>query len=647
MNHPTLPKSVTPLMIFLLVASLMALTSSTVVPVADKATREYEHVSYGPDVKIETSDMQAFAEDLIPRQLAEYHIAGAIVSIVQDGKIELAKGYGYADVAEQTPVTPDETIFRIGSTSKLFTWTAVMQLAEQGKINLDADVNNYLPDFQIPATYPEPITMRHLMSHTSGFEERYMGREARSPEDITSLSEYLANYMPDRVRPAGEMTSYSNYGAALAGYIVETVSGMPFENYIEKHIFEPLSMSHSTFHQPLPSDLESHLSNSYAYNGEFVPGTFSYPILQPAATMCTTANDMANFMIAHLQEGRFGEAQILKPDTARQMHSRIFANDERLDGFAYGFFEGSGLLWHGGDIGYWHSFLVLIPEKNLGFFVSYNSASGIQAVAESVNSFILTFSPPQAADEAAPSEIPYHDLDDLAGDYRTTRYAYNHLDRIAHFTGLNYARVRANPDRTLSVSINGVDYGIYREKGPFVYSSEAGDILTFHQNASGKITHMQNLIDASVAYERIPWFESPAFTVALFAVSLVLLVSTLLAAFFRLFRQRKGEKAASNLPWLARIWVTILSTMFIFTLAVAYYYDRSDLEFAFPTYMLIVLVIILVASILVIGPVIFTVLAWARRYWNLAGRIHYTLVTVALLGMVWLVYYWRLLGFRY
>ncbi len=637
----------TRLIILFLIASLIIFTDFSDVPIAGRSDQALAQVSYSQGGKIEASDLGTFTDDLLTRQLADYHIAGAIVSIVQDGKIRVAKGYGYANVAGQIPVTPNETIFRIGSTSKLITWTAVMQLAEQGKIDLNADVNNYLPDFQIPATYPEPITMRHLMSHTSGFEERYMGREARNPKDITSLSAYLANYMPDRVLPVGELTSYSNYGAALAGYIVETVSGMPFEKYVEKYIFEPLSMSHSTFRQPLPADLESHLSNSYAYNGEFVPGAFSYPILQPAATMCSTANDMANFMIAHLQEGRFQDAQILNPETARQMHSRIFANDDRLDGFAYGFFEGSGLLWHGGDIGYWHTYLVLIPEKSLGFFVSYNSASGAQAALEYVSNFILAFSAPVSPNEASPSEIPYHDLGDLTGDYRTTRYAYNHLDRIAHFTGLNYARVAVNPDRTLSVSFNGVNYGIYREKEPFVYGSEAGDILTFHQDASGKITHMQNLIDASVAYERIPWFESPAFMLSIFVVSSALLVSALVAAFLGLFRQRREQKTETRLPQLARIWVTILSAVFIFTLAVVYYYNQSDLEFAFPNYMLIILVLILAASILVIGAVIFTFLAWTRRYWNLAGRIHYTLITVALVGLVWLMDYWRLLGFRY
>ena len=136
-------------------------------------------------------------------------------------------------------------------------------------------------------------------------------------------------------------------------------------------------MSHSTFRQPLPPDLKSHLADSYSYNGAFVPGTFTYPNLLPAATMCSTAHDMANFITAHLQDGRFEENQILKPETARQMHSPLFSNDERLDGMAYGFmewnFNGQRVLWHNGDIGNWHSGLAIIPEQNLGFFVAYNS----------------------------------------------------------------------------------------------------------------------------------------------------------------------------------------------------------------------------------------------------------------------------------
>ena len=278
-----------------------------------------ESRSYPQEQVITAADVESFTDELLVRQLDEYHIAGATVSIVQGGRTVLAKGYGFADIEKQVPVSSSETIFRIGSISKLFTWTAVMQLAEQGKIDLNADVNTYLPDFQIPATYPKPITMINLLSHTAGFEERATGTESSSPGEIISLHDYLATYMPDRVRPAGELSTYSNYGAALAGYIVEVVAGIPFDQYIETNIFAPLGMAHSTFRQPLPTYLADHLAKSYFYNGEFTEGSFTYPNPLPAATMDSTAHDMANFIMAQLQDGRFKNGQILKPETVALM----------------------------------------------------------------------------------------------------------------------------------------------------------------------------------------------------------------------------------------------------------------------------------------------------------------------------------------
>jgi CubicO group peptidase (beta-lactamase class C family) len=272
MNSQFIHKLLNLVVILLLATSLMGLTGSPVASSAGSEEQVFARILYASHDKIETGDLETFTDELITRQLDEYHIAGAVVSIVQDGKIELTRGYGYANIEEQIPVTPDETIFRIGSAGKLFTWTAVMQLVEQGKIDLDTDINTYLPDFKIPDTFPEPITMLNLLSHTAGFEERTTGTESRGPEEIISLHEYLSRYMPDRVRPAGELITYSNYGTALAGYIVEAVSGMPFEKYIERYLFSPLSMAHSTFRQPLPSDLKNHLAPRIP-NGNFVPGS--------------------------------------------------------------------------------------------------------------------------------------------------------------------------------------------------------------------------------------------------------------------------------------------------------------------------------------------------------------------------------------
>src|SRR5262245_48494785 len=200
-------------------------------------------------------DVEAFLEGLIPAEIERNDIAGATVAIVKDGKLLFAKGYGYADVAKHTPVSAEETLFRPGSVSKLFTWTAVMQLVEQGKLDLDRDVNEYL-DFKIPATYAEPITLRHLMTHTPGFEEAIKDLFVPDASQLKPLRDYLTNHIPRRIFPPGKIPAYSNYATALAGYIVERVSGKPYNEYIRDEILLALGMNRSTFVQPLPAELE-------------------------------------------------------------------------------------------------------------------------------------------------------------------------------------------------------------------------------------------------------------------------------------------------------------------------------------------------------------------------------------------------------
>ncbi len=596
---------------------------------------------------IKTGDLETFTNELITRQLEQYHIAGATISIVTDGKIQLAKGYGYANISEQVPVSPSETIFRTGSISKLFTWTAVMQLAEQGKIDLNADINTYLPDFKIPTTFPEPITMLNLMSHSAGFEERSTGTESVSPGQMISIHDYLQRYMPDRIRPAGELITYSNYGAALAGYIVEVVSGMPFEEYIESYVFKPLSMAHSTFRQPLPVNLADHLAKAYSYKGKFIEGSFVYPNLLPAATMDSTALDMANFIIANLQGGKYGENQILAPETMLRMHSHLFSDDERLDGFAYGYMEWNyhrqRVLWHSGDIGNWHSGLVIVPDQDLGFFVGYNSIESVPAVYETYYAILDAFFPAQTALEPQPSGSSSTVVKDLAGEYRSTRSFYNHIERIASFPGNGHVNVKANPDGTLAIA--GVPL---IEKEPLVFTTLDGtDTVIFHSGEPGLPTHMQLNSNQLFAYERLAWYETTTFNLLAFPAICAVLVSALPAYLVGLFRNRKGRSSEPQVACVARVWSVILSVAFLLAPITVVFYMQSNSKLPFPAYMVIALAIILAASILVIGTVIFTVFAWVRRYWNLAGRIHYTLITLALLGMVWLMYYWRLLGFRY
>src|SRR5581483_10763526 len=255
-------------------------------------------------------DVSAFLDGLMPQQLAKDDIAGAVISVVKDGKVIFAKGYGYSDVAKKTPVTPDNTLFRPGSISKLFTWTAVMQLVEQGKLDLDHDVNDYL-DFKIPAKFGKPITLRNIMTHTPGFEETVQELFVRDAKDLTPLGEYLKRHLPTRIYPPGTTPAYSNYATAMAGYIVQRVSGQDYYDYIDENILKPLNMAHSTFRQPLPDPLKAMMSNGYQVASQ-PPKPFEFVEAAPAGSSSVTAMDMTHFMMAHLQNGKYEGAQILK-----------------------------------------------------------------------------------------------------------------------------------------------------------------------------------------------------------------------------------------------------------------------------------------------------------------------------------------------
>jgi CubicO group peptidase (beta-lactamase class C family) len=202
----------------------------------------------GPELT--AADLEAFLDGLVPLQIKLDDIAGATISVVKDGKLMFAKGYGYADIAAKRPVSPDNTLFRPGSIGKLFTWTAIMQLVEKGKIDLDADVNSYI-DFKIPEPFGRPVTVRNLMTHTPGFEESIKELIVERPEDL-DYGRWLKTNIPRQIFPPGTVPAYSNYGASLGGYIVERVSGEPFVDYVDNHIFKPLGMTRSTYRQPLP-----------------------------------------------------------------------------------------------------------------------------------------------------------------------------------------------------------------------------------------------------------------------------------------------------------------------------------------------------------------------------------------------------------
>lgn len=437
-------------------------------------------------------DLGAFLDGLVPLQLQREDIAGAVVIVVKDGKVVYQKGYGYSDVKKKAPVTPDATLFRPGSVSKLFTWTAVMQLVQAGKIDLHTDINQYL-DFKIPATYPQPITMWNLMTHTPGFEEAIKDLIDTQPKP-DSLRQYLVTHRPERIYPPGTTPAYSNYGATLAGYIVQRVSGMPFDDYVEKNIFTPLGMTHTTFRQPLPAALQPLMSSGYGLASQPAK-PFETIDAEPAGSSSTTADDISHFIIAHLQGGQYNGVSILKPATVALMHSPQFAADPSLPHMCLGFYEetrnGHRIIGHGGDTQYFHSDLHLMQDQNLGFFVSYNSAGrGTTSNRTELFDAFLNRYFPYTIPAASPQPNAAQDAKLVSGEYITSRRpATNILSFLGFVEDLT---VSPTKDGAITVddfkSSNQVPK-TYVEIGPLLYREKDGqDLVGFTRNYDNRLT---------------------------------------------------------------------------------------------------------------------------------------------------------------
>jgi len=326
---------------------------------------------------LSADDVNAWLDGYMPYALATGDLAGAVVTVVKDGQILTERGFGYANVEKKTPVDPKLTLFRPGSVSKLITWTAVMQQVEQGKIDLDADVNKYLEaDFQIPPRNGKPITMRNIMQHAAGFEEQVKNIITEDPTQPGYI-ELLKRWTPTRVFDPGVTPAYSNYATSLAGYIVERVSGESFYDYVDKHIFAPLDMKHSSMRQPLPKELEPFMATGYI-TGSGEAKKFEIVGPAPAGSLSSPGVDMAHFMIAHLQNGEYNGNRILKEETAKQMHDSPLTLLPPLDRMELGFFEtninGREVIAHLGDSQNFHTSLHLFLKENVGFYVSFNAA---------------------------------------------------------------------------------------------------------------------------------------------------------------------------------------------------------------------------------------------------------------------------------
>jgi CubicO group peptidase (beta-lactamase class C family) len=612
-----------------------------------------EHLSPSAAIQIATPQPLSWAETAglfldhaLSDQLAFRGIPGAAVAVVQGGKILHLAGYGQADLQQRKPVSAETTLFRTGSVSKLFTWTAVMQLVEQGRLDLYADVNQYLSAFQIPETYPEPITLAHLLTHTAGFEERAFGFYARAAGELVPLGRFLADHMPARIFPPGEVSAYSNYGASLAGYVVEQVSGVPFEDYVETQILAPLGMADSSFRQPLPPALAARLATGY--RASLQPGDFEWDLAAPAGALSATAADMARFMIAHLQKGRSDTARILGERTTQAMQRRRFTNHPAVSGLTHGFHEldiaGQRVLAQPGDMLHFTSALFLLPEHDLGLYVAYNRGRAADVPLELVYGFLGRFFPSHSW--LLPESLPISDTDvgRFTGSYRSTRRNETGLEKLQEF--FSPVRVRVAGPGVLHISgLKVVPESLWMETAPCLFRDRSSpQILAFREDASGRATHLFEDNFPIAGYTRLPWYGAPEIHYALLAVCLALFLLTPIA--WSVSALRRPSRGGARLAQRARAaagTMCVVNLLFLAGMVVVIANGR-ELLFGITPLARAVLLLPLLSTVLTGLTLFLAVIAWRGSYWSLWSRLHYSLASLSGLAFVGSLHYWNLLG---
>jgi CubicO group peptidase (beta-lactamase class C family) len=612
-----------------------------------------------PAHELTRADVEAWLDGYMSFNLRRSDIAGAVVVVVKDAQVLLQRGYGYASVAHRTPVDPEHTLFRVGSVSKLFTATAVMQLVEQGKLDLDRDINDYL-DFKIPAHEGPPITLRNLLTHSAGFEERFKGIMA-APDAIPTLEDVVKAVVPRRIYAAGQVPAYSNYGATLAGYIVQRVSGESFEDYIERHILGPLDMQRSTFRQPLPAHLRSDMSAGYG-NGSDPSKPFELIATGPAGSLTATGADMARFMIAHLRDGALGSARILQPATAQQMHRSPLTLLPSVNRMMLGFMEdnlnGRRGIAHSGDTVLFHSNLHLFLDDGVGIFVSINS-SGSAGSRRFLGSLV-----PEFADRYFPAPalqrpelhgktaLAHAQL--VAGTYVSSRRSASSF--MSLLTLFEPVTLTANADGTIVVSALSDIAGrpkVFSETAPFVWREAGGDDLIAARVVDGRAQMMTagNRSPDSVLLP-IPWWRPGWLISALPAALAVLLLTALSWPVGALMRRRYSSAVlvrassarAYQRMWAASLAAVVLAATWIVTLIVMMS-DLTRLSSKLDGW--IVVLYVLSPVVFGGGAVIAVWNAWLACVGprGRLGKLWSIIIALASLTLLWAAVAFRLIGF--
>jgi len=592
--------------------------------------------------------IEAYVDGVVKPLMTEGHSPSGVFALMKDGEVIFRKGYGWQNVEERIPVDPITTLFRPGSISKLFTWVSVMQLVEQGRLDLDADINTYLETFQIKDTYPgQPVTLRHCMTHTPGFEDGFLGYLIiEDPENVIPLADAMKKYQPERVNPPGVVGAYSNYCTSLSGLVVANVSGVSFNDYVEQNIFSVLGMDDSSFDEPLPDRLEKKVAVAYKFEaGKYVARPYELITnFTPAGALAATAEDMLKFGAALLNGGSYNGGRILQPETLDEMNKSHFTADNRLKGNGLGFLHypwgDTDTFGHDGGTTAFFSHLGITPSANLVVFSSFSGPGGGKIYSILSREFYQEFFALPAHHDTPPTDFNDR-VDRFAGTFISWRGNFSKIEKLIGL--VDQKTVAADGQGGLMIGEQR-----FIEIGDRLFRNvENGDLVAFQENGQGDIIgYAQNGLSI-LSMHRAGWQSSKAFNFGMLGIAVIVF----LAVFLRYLYQRDRIRALPAADKRATRTVVVTAVSHLWALvffAIVMMAVGDQLMASIPLLFKFWLIFPIIATLASFYLLYQVVLVWKNGL--LAGkfvRIRYSIVSLCALFMCWFYYFWNLLGYQF
>ncbi len=588
-------------------------------------------------------NLETQIDSLFQAKMKEFNVPGAIFAMVSKDSILMTRGYGIANLKTQTKVDPQHTAFRVASISKGVSATLIMKMIQEGHIQLDEDINHYLKTFKIEKKYDQPITFRHLLTHTSGFDTEGPGRRTLDPNSLEPMTQYFAKHMTKRVASPGKILMYSNHAGSLAGAVLEDLIGKPFDQLIKDNLLDPLEMNNSGFDiETLPA---RELARGYFFrSGEYVPSPFEYTRTKAGSMFMTTANDMANFLKMHLNGGQFKGKTYLNSETAKLMHEVQFRAYEKMEGVTMGLYEMRAnnklILTHSGGFDGFMGQLYILPEEGIAFFMTFNQRNGGAQVNREVRQFIFDHYIPFDSNYVYQPEptvsIPFKPY---LGTYWGTGMAQKNIGKVEMFPGRNQWKITKGKGDTIIAF--GYPY-VPIDKHLFRLATSDNSYLKFVEDQKGKV-HLATFGGFFTTHRKLKWYELRSFHTLLFSFCLLIFLMTLLTGLLKIIKKNKVKNLANKqFNWVS---YTALGCFIFFIILVALVPKPN--RYGVPPAFEMALYLPIIGAIACLPLPYLMIKSWLSDKIGSWGKIRTGLTTLALFLFVWMLWHWQILGFNY